>query len=119
MPRFQHHIFFCENQRSDDDPRGSCCARGAEALRAHAKARCHALGLKGQVRVNGAGCLDACASGPVVVVYGAADAPEGVWYTAHTIADVDAIIDEHLVGNVPVERLRLVEVAKAPKAKPV
>ena len=71
------------------------------------------------MRVNGAGCLDACASGPVVVVYGAADAPEGVWYTAHTIADVDAIIDEHLVGNVPVERLRLVEVAKAPKAKPV
>lgn len=107
MPTFQHHIFFCENQRTADDPKGSCNARGAQALRAHAKERCAQLGLKGKVRVNSAGCLDACAQGPAIVVYGAKDPPEGVWYTARTTAEVDEIIDSHLVNHVPVDRLRM------------
>jgi (2Fe-2S) ferredoxin len=106
MP-FRHHIFFCENNRSADDPRGSCTARGSQALRAHAKERCHKLGLKGDVRVNMAGCLDQCAHGPAVVVYGAADPAEGVWYTLKDTAEVDEVIDQHLVGNTPVERLKM------------
>lgn len=105
MPRFQHHIFFCENERDPSDPRGSCSRRGSAALRDHAKQRAHALGLKGKVRVNMAGCLDACAQGPAVVVYGAADPPEGVWYSPKTIEDVDEIIDRHLVNGERVERL--------------
>jgi (2Fe-2S) ferredoxin len=76
-------------------------------LRAHAKERCHKLGLKGKVRVNSAGCLDACAQGPAIVVYGEADPPGGVWYTARTIADIDRIIDQHLVNNQPVDDLRM------------
>jgi (2Fe-2S) ferredoxin len=104
---FRHHIFFCENERSADDPKGSCKRLGASGLRQHAKERCHALGLKGQVRVNTAGCLDACAQGPAIVVYGAADPPEGVWYTARTNEEVDEIIDSHLVKDTPVERLRM------------
>jgi (2Fe-2S) ferredoxin len=106
MP-FRHHIFFCENERTPEDPRGSCTARGAEALRAHAKERCAALGLKGKVRVNSAGCLDQCANGPAIVVYGEADPPGGVWYTARTVEEVDEIIDQHLVANTPVERLKM------------
>jgi (2Fe-2S) ferredoxin len=104
---FRHHIFFCENERSADDPKGSCKRRGSAALRAHAKERCHALGLKGKVRVNSAGCLDACAHGPAIVVYGEQDPPGGIWYTARTTADVDTIIDSHLVGDVPVDALKM------------
>jgi (2Fe-2S) ferredoxin len=37
-----------------------------------------------------------------VVVY-----PEGVWYGHVTPADVDEIIDEHIVGGRVVERLRI------------
>jgi (2Fe-2S) ferredoxin len=33
--------------------------------------------------------------------------PEGVWYTAVDRSDIDEIIDSHLVGGQPVERLRL------------
>jgi (2Fe-2S) ferredoxin len=59
-------------------------------------------GLKGIVRANKSGCLDACAHGPTVVVY-----PEGVWYGGVTVADVPEIVERHLVGGEPVERLRL------------
>ena len=105
MPSFEHHVFFCLNERTPDDPKGSCALKDAAALHAHAKERCHALGLKGKVRVNKAGCLDQCQFGPSLVVYGEKDPPAGVWYTARTAAEVDEIIDQHLVGGRPVERL--------------
>ena len=56
----------------------------------------------GQVRVNKAGCLDRCAGGPVAVVY-----PQGVWYTFVDQADIDDIVDSHLIGGKVVERLLL------------
>jgi (2Fe-2S) ferredoxin len=33
--------------------------------------------------------------------------PEAVWYRYESLADVDAIIDEHIVAGRVVERLRL------------
>jgi len=54
------------------------------------------------VRVNKAGCLDQCARGVTCVVY-----PEAVWYGGVTLDDVDEIIERHLVGGEPVERLVL------------
>jgi (2Fe-2S) ferredoxin len=38
----------------------------------------------------------------VAVVY-----PEAVWYTFVDQADMDEIIDRHLVGGQPVERLKI------------
>jgi (2Fe-2S) ferredoxin len=101
-PYFARHVFFCCNQR--DDGRASCGDRDANALRDYCKSRVKKLGLAGpgRVRINQAGCLDRCEEGPVAVVY-----PEAVWYRYRDRADVDAIIDEHLVGGVPVARLRI------------
>lgn len=100
---YKHHIFFCTNRREDGD-RPCCAHRNSEALQAHAKARVKALGLagEGRIRVNKSGCLDRCEHGPVVVVY-----PDAVWYTVIDEKDVDEIIDAHLVGGRPVDRLRL------------
>ena len=42
--------------------------------------------------------------GPTVVVY-----PDAVWYGGVTDADIPEIIESHLVGGVPVERLRLAD----------
>jgi len=39
-----------------------------------------------------------------VVVY-----PEAVWYGGVTLADVADIVDRHLVGGMPVPRLRLAD----------
>jgi (2Fe-2S) ferredoxin len=100
---YKHHVFFCCNQR-DDPNRASCNNYGAQEVRDYAKARLKELGLsgKGKVRVNQAGCLDRCEEGPVIVVY-----PEEVWYTYVDRADVDEIIQEHLVHGRIVERLRI------------
>jgi (2Fe-2S) ferredoxin len=100
--RFRHHVFICENRRPDDAPKGSCAVRGSEAVRQAFKAELERRGLKGEIRANSAGCLDACATGPTVVVY-----PEGVWYGHVRPEDVAEIVESHLVRGVPVERLRL------------
>ena len=48
------------------------------------------------------GCLDQCEHGPTVVVY-----PDAVWYGRVTAADVDEIIESHIVNGKPVERLMI------------
>ena len=100
--RFRHHVFVCENRRPADDPRGCCAAKVSEAIRAALKAEIARRGLKREVRANAAGCLDACAYGPSIVVY-----PEGVWYGGVRVEDVPEIVESHLVNGVPVERLRM------------
>jgi (2Fe-2S) ferredoxin len=97
---YARHVFVCLNERPPDDPRGCCSARGGkevhEAFRRELKAR----NLSRAIRANKSGCLDACERGVTVVVY-----PEGVWYGGVTAADVPEIVESHLVGGAPVERL--------------
>ena len=102
MSFYKYHAFFCTNQREDGK---LCCEQsGATQLRAYAKQKIKALGLSGkdQVRVNTAGCLDRCSEGPVMVIY-----PEEVWYTFVDQADVDEIIEQHLIKGQIVERLKI------------
>ena len=102
MSYYQHHVFFCTNQRADGV---ACCQRfGAQALRDYAKQRSKQLGLAGEggVRMNTAGCLDRCAEGPVMVIY-----PQAVWYTYIDKDDIDEIIEEHLQNGRIVERLKI------------
>lgn len=98
--RFEHHIFVCENIRGEDDPKGCCAAKGSPAIRAAMKSEIKKRGLRGLARANQSGCLDACEFGPSVVVY-----PEGVWYGGVTVEDVPEIIESHIIGGKPVERL--------------
>jgi (2Fe-2S) ferredoxin len=98
---FEFHVFACVNRRPDGHTRGSCAARGAEALRDYMKVRAKEMGIP-SVRVNTAGCLDRCELGPCVVVY-----PQGVWYRIATKADVDRVLVEHLAGGQPVDELML------------
>lgn len=102
MPPFQRHVFICTNRREPGNPKGCCAEKGSEAIRDAFKEKVAQSGLKGIVRANQAGCLDACAFGPSIVVY-----PENVWYGRVTLNDVDEIVQEHLVNGRPVERLRI------------
>ena len=102
MPHFDRHVFICTNRRPDESPKGCCASKGADAVRDEFKRLLHERGLKKGMRANAAGCLDQCARGVTIVVY-----PEQVWYGGVTVADVPEIIDSHLVGGVPVERLRI------------
>jgi (2Fe-2S) ferredoxin len=57
-------------------------------------------GLKQQIRINKSGCFDQCGHGPLIVVY-----PESVWYAHVTVDDVKEIVESHLIGGQPVQRL--------------
>jgi (2Fe-2S) ferredoxin len=104
MPKFEKHIFICGNQRPPGHPRGCCDPNAQAELQKLFKQKLAERGLKGRVRANQAGCLDQCEHGPNLVVY-----PDAVWYGAVTPADVDEIIESHIIGGKPVERLVLAD----------
>jgi (2Fe-2S) ferredoxin len=59
-------------------------------------------GTGGGVFLTNTGCFGICEQGPVVVVY-----PDNVWYGSVTPDDVQEILDSHIEGGKPVERLLL------------
>ena len=104
LAKFKHHLFICTNERDESASRPSCTNEGSKKLKSAFKDAVKEAGLKGQVRANELGCLDQCEHGPTVVVY-----PDAVWYGFVKTKDVQEIVDEHLIGGRPVERLRLPE----------
>jgi (2Fe-2S) ferredoxin len=103
MPKFEKHIFICMNQREAGHPRPCCDPTGQGELQRLFKTKLAQRGIpNAKVRANKSGCLDQCELGPNVVVY-----PDAIWYGHVTPADVDEIIESHIVNNRPVERLRI------------
>ncbi len=100
MSFLQRHVFVCTNERPPDNPKGSCAARGGAAVRDALKTALAERGLNRDIRANAAGCLDQCAHGVAMVVY-----PEQVWYGNVTVADIEEIVDRHLVAGEVVTRL--------------
>ncbi len=106
---YHRHIFCCVNERPGDDPRGCCLAKGSPALRDYMKTQVRKLKIK-KTRVNASKCLDRCELGPTMVIY-----PEGVWYTYRCEADVDEILQTHVIGGGRVERLMLLPDQREPR----
>lgn len=102
MPSFKRHVFVCVNERPLQSPKGCCKLRGGTEVRDELKKQLALRGLNRVVRANNAGCLDQCASGVTVLVY-----PEQVWYGLVTRADVEELIERHIVRGEFVERLML------------
>ncbi|MCS7229389.1 MAG: (2Fe-2S) ferredoxin domain-containing protein [Candidatus Kryptonium sp.] len=98
--RFKKHIFICTNTRPPDHPRGSCGRKGAEDLLNKFRKKVAEIGLNKYVRVNSAGCLDACEYGPSLVIY-----PEAIWYGRVNENDIDKIVNEHLLEGKVIEEL--------------
>ncbi len=98
--KFARHFFVCCKERPAH-AQPSCGPRGGgevynalqEALGAHEE-------LWDSVCVTVASCLGPCFDGPTVVVY-----PEGTWSAGVSPADAAEIVEKHLVGGQPVERL--------------
>lgn len=90
--RYEKHIFICANQKAEGK---SCCgeARGLQLIERFREVL-NEKGLKGKVRANRAGCLDACKLGPTVVIY-----PDGTYYGHVQLEDVEKIVEEHILNN--------------------
>lgn len=102
MSYFQKHVFICTNQREAGE---QCCnALGGSDAFAYAKDRIGALKKNGPgaVRINKAGCLGRCDQGPVMVIY-----PEETWYSFVDKEDLEEIIQEDLLNNRVVDRLKI------------
>lgn len=102
MPQRAHYLFVCTNRRAEGDERGSCAARGAEAVHAALKEQLKMRGLaKLQARVCASSCLDQCASGVTILVE-----PDHFFYGHVSLGDVPEIV-EAIAANRRVERLVL------------
>jgi (2Fe-2S) ferredoxin len=98
--RFEKHIFICTNQKAEGK---SCCgeSRGMELVEKFREVLAE-NGLKGKVRAQRSGCLDACSKGPTLVIY-----PEGTYYGHVSPLDVERIVKEHITGGNIVSDLEL------------
>jgi len=95
---FKKHVFVCNGT--------SCTANGSAEVKRRFMEELQARGQMRKKKIEGDFMCTDCSSvgfceiGPAVLVY-----PDGIWYAGVTPEDVAPIIDEHLNGGRPVERL--------------
>ena len=84
----------------------ACVFAGSLKIRDAFVAEVEAAGLGDQVEVRVSGCHGLCSQGPLAVVSG-----DDTYYPRLKLRDVKRVVEEHLVGGTPVEKLLYVDPA--------
>ena len=100
MPKPEHHVVICTNNRPAGHPRGSCMERGAQPVFQQFFDELEKHDLLGRVLVTGSTCTGPCEMGPSIIVH-----PGNHWYGSVKVEDVAELVESHLVKGEPVERL--------------
>ena len=100
MAKPEKHVFICTQARPPGHPRGSCSEKGCGEVAETFWFEMQERNLFDRFAVTTTGCIGPCGLGPNMLVY-----PEGIMYNNVSKADVPAIVEEHLLGGQPVERL--------------
>jgi len=102
MGQYDRHVFVCTS--GETCPTQGETEKYVKILRAGAQ-----KAGRGDIRINKSGCFSQCGHGPMIVVY-----PEDVWYAGVRESDLEEILTSHIIGGLPVERLRYDPGAKGP-----
>ncbi|HNW50504.1 MAG TPA: NADH-ubiquinone oxidoreductase-F iron-sulfur binding region domain-containing protein [Prolixibacteraceae bacterium] len=79
---------------------GGCIACGSIGVKSELEKKILEKNLENKFKVIGTGCMGPCSKGPVIMMK-----KSGVFYENVKIADVDEMVESHLVKGIPVERL--------------
>ena len=94
MGQYDVHVFVCTSGET-------CPTQGdVEQFVKSLRAEVVKAGRQQQVRINKAGCFSQCGHGPMIVVY-----PDDVWYSGVRESDLAEIVQSHILGGTPVDRL--------------
>ena len=94
--KIRKHVLICGGT--------GCTSSGSPALRAELEKCLKEKGIENEIKIVTTGCFGLCALGPVMIVY-----PEGTFYSMVETKDIPEIVESHLIGHVPVERLQFHE----------
>lgn len=100
MPKPEKHVFVCTQARPAGHPRSSCAEKQCNEVIEEFFRQLEQRDAFNKIQVTATGCMGPCSEGPTVLVY-----PEGVMYGGITKEHVNTIIEEHLIGDKPVEAL--------------
>jgi len=92
MSRFKKHVFVCTNERKDG--RSFCGENEGIDIIISLKKLVREHHLSGQVRINRAGCLDACSYGHALVIY-----PQAIWYGHVNKSNLINIFEYSILDN--------------------
>ena len=107
MGQYDRHVFACTSGET-------CPTQGdVEKYVQYLRGEAVKAGLKTDVRINKAGCFSQCGHGPMIIVY-----PDDVWYHGVKESDLAEIVQSHIIGGKPVERLVYNPPVKGPNKTP-